>query len=599
MTHNLQTVHMKKHNAVSASMTGDIWIIGDLRTPASFETSLNVLAGAEFAAMALSGKKVFVIVSSQSNLKGIDLNIPDATGSESNDGECLDYYDIQEKAVDLAIKYGADKVLVLYPEKLKQDFVTPGKGEGLENNNMKFAGPSTDEAVCLLSDAVNMKKPAICLFPLNERMREIGARCAFLCHSGMIADCIGFQHHENKEIAAVCPSYGGEVMATLGFTDPGKTGFMTVQPNAFQKKIVDIPADIPAWRVEKMEINLLKSAMVSGRRSDLRLVSRKKEPPGRQRLEKADKIVVGGAGVGNIDGFRKIRKLAAALGAEVGATRPPVLWHWTDDESLIGQTGKTVHPELLISVGTSGAVQYTAGITGAKQLIAVNKDPNAPIFRIAHTGIVADAAQFIPLLTDRIQKNTLRFLADAIQPTENRASGADFGSRLMDMRRSHNFEIETLAQKIGLAPELVEDLENNRTTPSVGLMIKLAEIFDVDAGAFLNEKERTSLSGKRVEEYIRRTDSYYYQSLTPGAENEHLRVFLITIESNKKHKPVSYRHEGEEFIYVMEGKLELTIGNKVHKLMQGEFIKFNSENPHQLKSVAREMTRCLVTLYTP
>lgn len=560
------------------AITGDVWILGDLRNHTLFETSLNVLAGAAFPAMSLSGKKVFVIISSSSNASNMNVEIPPAHRFISN-----------EEAIRLAGCHGADKILFIHPEASETNCDNPdGTGQtGKKSIEYEFGSPH--ETVRLLAEAVSLKKPAFCLFPLNDRMREIAARSAFLSHSGMIADSVGFKY-ENDELAVVCPSYGGEVMATLGFTDSRKTGFVTVQPNAFQKKYADT-SSVP---VEEMSIELSW-----GEKSNLKLISRSREPAARQSLETAEKIVVGGAGLGNIDGFRKIRKLAAALGAEVGATRPPVLWHWADDETLIGQTGKTVNPKLLISVGTSGAVQYTAGITGADKIIAINKDPDAPIFRIADIGIVADAAAFLPLLTDRIQKASLRSLADAMQTSEGADHGSDFGSRLMGMRKAHNLDLENLAQKIGLAPELLEDLENNRTTPSVGLMLKLAEVFDIDAGAFLNEKERSALSGKRVEEYVRRTDNYYYQTLTPGAENEHLRVFLVTIESDRKHKPVSYRHEGEEFIYVMEGKLELMIGNKVHKLMQGESMKFNSENPHQLKSLDRKMTKCLVTLYTP
>ena len=100
----------------------------------------------------------------------------------------------------------------------------------------------------------------------------------------------------------------------------------------------------------------------------------------------------------------------------------------------------------------------------------------------------------------------------------------------------------------------MQDLENNKTTPSVGFLIKLSKIFDVDPDTFLNTDKRAKLSGNRAKEYTKRTANYRYQTLTPDAENEHLRVFMITIESNQKHKPVAFRHEGEEFIYVMEGK---------------------------------------------
>jgi len=104
---------------------------------------------------------------------------------------------------------------------------------------------------------------------------------------------------------------------------------------------------------------------------------------------------------------------------------------------------------------------------------------------------------------------------------------------------------------------------------------------------------------QRAKQFVQRTENYSYQTLTPGAEKEHLRSFMVTIESRQVHKPVAYKHEGEEFIYVMEGDLELTLGGKIHKLKQHESIRFNSEIPHKLKSLSNEPTRCLVVLYTP
>jgi electron transfer flavoprotein alpha subunit len=99
--------------------------------------------------------------------------------------------------------------------------------------------------------------------------------------------------------------------------------------------------------------------------------------------------------------------------------------------------------------------------------------------------------------------------------------------------------------------------------------------------------------------FAKRTENYSYHTLTPGAENEHLRAFLVSIESGQDHKPVAYKHEGEEFIYIIEGKLELTLGGKPMVLKAGESQRFNSETPHKLKSLSNEITRCLVVLYTP
>ena len=131
------------------------------------------------------------------------------------------------------------------------------------------------------------------------------------------------------------------------------------------------------------------------------------EPVEARRLEDARTVVVGGAGLGDMRGFGLVRELAAALGGEVGATRPPVLHHWVDEERLIGQTGKIVRPKLLISAGTSGAIQYTAGIMEADTIVAINRDPAAPIFHIADIGIVADAGTFLPLLTRHAKQSAM------------------------------------------------------------------------------------------------------------------------------------------------------------------------------------------------
>ncbi len=526
----------------------EIWVYGDLRTTGLLNNSLNVLAGARQLASKTGGKTVFVVTKKDTR------HNPEAVP--------------EGIAADKALEHGADKILYIE---------TSAKG---------YVMPETEAH--LLAHGVCQKHPSVFLFPLNAMSREICARAAVLCHAGMIADCMDFEY-DAGEIVAVCPSHGGEVMARLGFSNPGVTGFITVQPTAFTRKETDTPRN---------ETETLKIASVVPD-NRMTFLSSRRESTSRKSLETAKKIVVGGAGLGNIEGFSALRKLSAALGAETGATRPPVLWHWIDEDRLIGQTGKTVAPELLISLGTSGAVQYTAGITGAKTIVAVNKDPDAPIFRFADIGIVGDVNLFLPVFTEKIQQISLRSLADAMGTDDASVEGGDFGSRLIRMRRSHGLTREVLAESVGRTPEFIKEVENNQTTASVGLLIKLAEVFDIDSGTFLNDQEQTKLAGERAQAYTRRTANYHYQSLTPGAENEHLRVFMITIESRQKHKPVDYRHEGEEFVYVLEGKLELTLDGKSHTLMPGESMKYNSQIAHQLKNLSDEKTRCLVTLYTP
>jgi electron transfer flavoprotein alpha subunit len=115
-------------------------------------------------------------------------------------------------------------------------------------------------------------------------------------------------------------------------------------------------------------------------------------------------VVAGGRGLGSKELFGLLSELAALLGGDVGATRPAVRAGWAEEDRLLGQTGKNVRPKLLISIGTSGALQYTTGIQGAETIIAINRDPNAPIFKLADLGLVGDAATVLPLLLEALRK---------------------------------------------------------------------------------------------------------------------------------------------------------------------------------------------------
>jgi electron transfer flavoprotein alpha subunit len=303
--------------------------------------------------------------------------------------------------------------------------------------------------------------------------------------------------------------------------------------------------------------------------------------------------------MGSMEGFGLVRELAAALGGEVGATRPPMLAHWVEEERMIGQTGKTVSPNLLISIATSGAVQYTAGIAEAKMVVAINRDPNAPVFQVADLGIVADARTFVPLLTARAKKTVMRQLADALTSDKGvQATVSGFGERIQKLREAQGWSLEHLAEATGQTPDFIAQVESGDMSPPVSFLVRLAGALGVDPGTFLHKEERAAIRDQRVQAFVKRTRSYSYQTLTPGAEKSHLRAFMVTIASHRDHKPVEYRHEGEEFIYVMAGDLELTLGGKIHVLKKEECIHFNSDIPHKLKSLSNEPTRCLVMLYT-
>ena len=141
-------------------------------------------------------------------------------------------------------------------------------------------------------------------------------------------------------------------------------------------------------------------------------------------------------------------------------------------------------------------------------------------------------------------------------------------------------------------------MESGEFSPPVAFILRLSGAYGVDPGTFLRDEEKERIRDQRTQAYVNRTRNYSYETLTSGAEHDHLRAFMVTIEPHHDHKPVAYKHEGEEFIFVMEGDLEFTLGSKVHTLKHGESIHFHSNTPHKLKSLSAEMTRCLVILYT-
>jgi quercetin dioxygenase-like cupin family protein len=294
--------------------------------------------------------------------------------------------------------------------------------------------------------------------------------------------------------------------------------------------------------------------------------------------------------------------LALLLGGEIGATRPAVDAHWTSHEQLIGQTGRSVKPELLITCGTSGAVQYTAGMRGTGTIVAINRDPHAPIFKVANFGIVVDALSFLPAFILEVKNHLFQEIADLYRTRVK--GGTDrksisFGQRVKKLREDQQMSVADLAEKTGQPPEFIEQVESDSLVPPVSFLLQLSQPLRIDPSQFLTDQEKMHIDGKRQEGFVKRTQNYSYRTLTPGAADKHLRAFMVTIEPREKHKIVEYKHPGEEFIFVYHGELELTLGNKVLHLKQGETIHFDSETKHKLRNISDEKCELMVTLYTP
>lgn len=529
----------------------DIWVVADLRNERLYGYTLNIIAKARELALAVAGRAAVIILE------------PSSLTAVAGEPSGL----APEEAVTRTLAYGADIVYrIAHPD---------------------LAPARADIFSMVLADAVRQCTPRIVLCALTDFGRELAARTARLHNAGLIADCADLRWSDG-DIIASCPSWGGEIIAEITFADPTRTGFATVQSH--------IRAAVKArgnpGRVESLNI----AAMTPP--AGLHFLSRVPEPEGHRRLEDADAVVVGGGGMGSADGFQLTRELAVALGAEVGATRPPVAQHWVDEDRLIGQTGKTIRPRLLFSIGTSGAIQYTAGIAASDTIVAVNRDAEAPIFAIADIGVVADAKSFLPLLTAKVKQTVMRGLADFIWDNGEKEGAESFGTRIRKIREARNWTSATLAEATGQTPEFIAQVERDEVSPPVAFLLRLATALGVAPSTFLNREEKTLLRDQRARAFIKRTQNYSYQNLTPGAEHGHLQAFLITIDPKQTHKPVAYKHEGEEFIFVLAGDLELTLGGKTHLLHPGESIHFNSDTPHKLRSLSNVETRCLVVLYT-
>jgi electron transfer flavoprotein alpha subunit len=532
----------------------EIWVFGDLRNKRFLGWCLNVLAKARELAKPVSGKVAMVLM-------GLS---PD---EEPKNASTVQAFIPVAEAEKMCIAHGADKVYIFDIEGLSM--------------------PRVDIYGRILADAVLKHNPMLVLFAITDFGRELASQTAILSNAGLIADCLDFRF-ENGGVVASSPSWDGEIMADITFSDTHKTGFATVQPHVH--RAVEVRGD--PGTVERIGMDCPDMA------DGLKLLSSEVEPAKHRKLEEAKVVVVGGAGLGSFENFSMVRELATALGGEVGATRPPVRQHWVEEERLIGQTGKTVRPGLLLSAGTSGAVQYTAGIRGAKTIVAINRDQNSPIFQVADIGIVSDARIFLPKLTTKVKQTVMRKMADILCENKGGDSAEGFGAKVCKLREDHGWSVEDLAEKTEQTPEFIERMENEEFSPPVSFLLRLAKAMNIDPGTFLHKEEKDIIRGQRLTAFTKRTRNYSYQTLTPGAENDHLRAFMITIESKQTHKPVEYKHEGEEFIYVMEGELELILGGTYHHLKTGESIHFNSEIPHKLKSLSNRDTRCLVTLYT-
>jgi len=257
--------------------------------------------------------------------------------------------------------------------------------------NAAFAPYRGEVWTPVVAELVAQHAPKAVFAPVTSKMREFAARLAARLGAGLSADSVGMTM-DGDQLVATRPVYAGKLLAKMTWA---KTPWIaTLRPNVFK------PADAQAGKtpqVEKPAVTIPDAAM--------KLVERREEAStGLPELTEAETVISGGRGMKGPENYVILENMAQVIGAAVGASRAAVDAGWRPHRFQIGQTGRTISPKLYLGFGVSGAIQHLAGMRTSKVIVAVNKDPDAPIFKIADYGIVGDLFEVVPALTEEFKK---------------------------------------------------------------------------------------------------------------------------------------------------------------------------------------------------
>lgn len=278
--------------------------------------------------------------------------------------------DVADGAADLGA-YGADTVLVADDPALRQYL--------------------TETYVTIAAAMIAQCDPALVLLPASVNGKDLGARLAARLQVGLAQDCVEIRC-EGGKVKAKWPIFAGKCFAWSEWAD-GTIPFISCRPNVMdcllpdesrKASVVAVPTPVPEARSKVRRIDL--------------------DASGKIELTEADVIVSGGRGMKEASNYALLEELAGELGAAVGASRAAVDSGWRPHSDQVGQTGKVVNPNLYVAVGISGAIQHLAGMGSSKYIVAVNKDPEAPIFSKADYGVVEDLFKFIPAFTEEVRR---------------------------------------------------------------------------------------------------------------------------------------------------------------------------------------------------
>ncbi|OEU53585.1 MAG: XRE family transcriptional regulator [Desulfobacterales bacterium S3730MH5] len=182
-------------------------------------------------------------------------------------------------------------------------------------------------------------------------------------------------------------------------------------------------------------------------------------------------------------------------------------------------------------------------------------------------------------------------------PGKKKAESLPVGEKIKKVRQKKKVTLDQVANDTGCSIDYLKKVEAGEVMPPVGTLLQISRALEIDSGLLL--KEQASTAKDRAKAFTKRTENYAYTTLTPGAENKHLKAFRVTVDAMKDHKGVGYQHEGEEFVYVLSGHIEITVGDHVNTLEEGESVHFNSGIRHKIRNIGKKKAELVVVIYTP
>jgi electron transfer flavoprotein alpha subunit len=305
-------------------------------------------------------------------------------------------YELLSKARELADTLNTELSAVCFGHNIDDinQLIAYGADKVLSIDNPALANSAEDLYTTELTRLIQQYKPEIVIAGATPLGRSFIPRVAAILKTGLTADCTGLEiDAETGLLLQTRPTFGGNIMATI-VCQAKRPQMATVRPRVFKK---NQPDKGKRGQIIKVDFN---SEGVTSRTRLLDFIDDLTETV---RLEDADIIVSGGRGLGKAENFQLLEELAAVMGAALASSRPPVDEQWLPYSRQVGQTGKTVSPKLYIACGISGAVQHLAGMQTSEVIVAINDDPNAPIFEAATYGIVGDLFKVVPMLIEKLK----------------------------------------------------------------------------------------------------------------------------------------------------------------------------------------------------